>query len=103
MDKPIDLETLLIALSDYCGIQWIEREVNAATPDALISPPASILAELVTLLRCGEIKAIKQLLESLQDKSLLPFRERALNLINQFKLNELKELVTQIQKNPTDH
>jgi len=103
LDKPIDFETLLTALSHYCGIQWIEQDVNAVTADSLVSPPAPILAELLSLLRCGEIKSIKQLLERLEDEPLLPFREQALSLLNQFKLNELKELVTKVQKNTPEH
>ena len=95
LNKPIDIDEMLIAMTKHSHISWIEAKIEANTisSNTLVPPSPEILATLQEMLRRGEIRPAKQLLENLQEPTWALFRDEALQLAKQFKIKELKEFI----------
>jgi len=101
LDKPVDINDLLVAMANHGDLQWLEETAASHVPsDALVPPSPEVLATLQGMLRRGEILPAKQLLENLQEPKI--FREKALNLAKQFKIKELKNFLEMLKKQVED-
>ena len=95
LDKPIDFDKLLTIMTHY-AIQWIEIEtVEHVTPhnEWMTVPPKEFLTTLQKMLKRGEVVSARQFLEKLQEPTLEVFRDQALDLLKQFKINDLKHFI----------
>lgn len=99
LNKPLDINEVLTVLTKHGHIVWIELEAEASTisSDQLVPPSPEILTTLQEMLRRGEIKPAKQLLEDLHEPSWALFRDEALKLVKQFKVKELKEFIKRFE------
>ena len=98
LNKPIDIDEMLTAMTKHSHISWIELEIetNTIANNVLVPPSPEILATLQEMLRRGEIRPAKQLLEDLQEPTWALFRDEALQLTKQFKIKELKEFIKKL-------
>lgn len=96
LNKPIDLDEMLAAMTEHSHILWIEKVASQSSPvpsNTLVPPSSEILATLREMLRRGEVLPARKLLENLQEPTWNRFRDEALKLAKQFKLKELKAFV----------
>jgi len=96
LNKPIDMNAVLTAMAQHAHIVWLEHQEQSDTP-TLIPPTQEILSRLQTMLRQGEIKSAQKLLETLQEPQWAAFRDEALKLAKQFKINELKKFISRFE------
>ncbi len=96
LNKPIDLNEMLAAMTEHSHISWIEKVTSQESPilsHTLVAPPPEILATLQEMLRRGEVLPARKLLENIQEPTWSLFRHEALKLARQFKIKELKAFV----------
>lgn len=100
LSKPINIDKMLAAMAKHGQIRWIESETEGRMISnnlPIIPPSLEILAGLQQMLRRGEIKPARQLLENLQEPTWATFRDKALKLAKQFKVKELKEFIRRFE------
>ncbi|MDY6992007.1 MAG: ATP-binding protein [Pseudomonadota bacterium] len=97
LNKPIDINAVLTAMAQHAHIAWLEHQEYSDNNIILIPPPQEILHTVQTMLRRGEIKSAKKLLEDLQEPKWAAFRDEALKLTKQFKIKELKNFISRFE------
>lgn len=98
--KPTDLERLLELLKTHLQLDWIVPEATAFSDrlSMFIAPPKSDLIELLTLVRSGNIDAIKskiKFLEEMDSKYNLFIRE-AQQITAKFQLDKLVDFIEKL-------
>lgn len=99
--KPIRLDYLLETLKAQLSLEWIYANpgasVNERTEEAqrLLFPATEHLQALIQLVRIGYMKGLLEKLDQLErlDKLYLPFTNLLRQLANEFRLNEIAELL----------
>ncbi|MBP0039938.1 MAG: response regulator [Roseofilum sp. SID1] len=89
LEKPLDLQTLLIRLQNYLQLSWIYEETQSApeTPvEDLNIPSESEVALLYQATKIGDIEAIEERVQHLKEQDSIydVFCDRILALANEF-------------------
>jgi signal transduction histidine kinase/DNA-binding NarL/FixJ family response regulator len=105
--KPVRLDDLLGVLKAQLSLEWVYENINVPTPeqskeaDSMVFPPVQHLRALIEVVRIGYVKGLLEKLEQIErlDKRYAPFAGLLRRLANEFRLNEITELVNEKLEN----
>ncbi len=101
--KPIRLDDLLGVLKAQLSLEWVYENINVPNPEQshdahnMMFPPTQHLRALIEVVRIGYVKGLLEKLEQIErlDKRYAPFATPLRRLANEFRLNEITELVNE--------
>lgn len=101
--KPIDASILFHLLSEHLGLTWIyesspeETQTPISVSQDIIPPPQTTIQNFRNLARRGYITDLREQVEQLiaSDPKYLPFGEPILKLAQQFRAEEIDEILQQ--------
>ncbi len=103
LPKPVDAEELFIILAKHLQLTWKydETEIESATQinednnAELILPSTEDLQTLLALSQNGSLSKLMKTVEEIaqKDNSYLPFTQKIVQLLKQFELEEVEELL----------
>ncbi|MEM9539474.1 MAG: ATP-binding protein [Cyanobacteria bacterium P01_E01_bin.42] len=103
LEKPLDMEKLLIRLQKYLHLDWIyeEREEEKPNKQEIIFPTERELDVLIRAVRIGDIEAIEEEARRIQEQEskYRAFCDRILELTGEFDEKGIIELVNSMHKN----
>jgi signal transduction histidine kinase/DNA-binding response OmpR family regulator len=96
--KPVDAGSLFKLLATHLSLQWIqeqEEDAPSEAPTKTILPPRQTLEFLLALAQRDNVRALREELEALVERDLnyTAFAEPLLHLAQQFKTEEIEELL----------
>ncbi|TPQ27193.1 response regulator [Methylomonas koyamae] len=96
--KPIQVRELMHKLKLYLALTWLYRDEAVPAGDAeraLAVPPAELLADCIDCVRIGDLMGLKKVLQrlSVQQPQYALFFAKLLNLANEFKLGQIRQLL----------
>ncbi|MEM8641634.1 MAG: ATP-binding protein [Cyanobacteria bacterium P01_G01_bin.54] len=101
LNKPVDAQELLAAVSDCLNLQWIYENpteldvISTSAPMPVVLPAPSLLESLLELARQDRVKELCESLEALacKDSTYIPFTRPLLELANQFATEEIETIL----------
>ncbi|MEM6254222.1 MAG: ATP-binding protein [Cyanobacteria bacterium P01_D01_bin.156] len=105
--KPVDAPSLFHMISQQLQLTWVHEAPTASASDSatvlteLILPPSTTLAALLKTAETGDLKSLRQKLNTLVDEDLAyrPFVDTVLQLASQFMTEEIEKLLEQYLEN----
>ncbi|AOW98522.1 hypothetical protein BJP34_02855 [Moorena producens PAL-8-15-08-1] len=114
LSKPVNVEELLDKLKRHLQLEWVYEQydpevskikiesVKKVMPEAIVPPPADVLAELYDLAKKGNMFAIIKSAENLKqlDDKFVTFAQTISNYADEFQLKKIRILIEKyLEKN----
>ncbi|MDJ1180907.1 ATP-binding protein [Roseofilum sp. BLCC_M91] len=98
LEKPVDMEKLLIVLQKYLNLQWVYESlesVSVATEQEIVFPKSHELLKMYEMAKIGDIVGIEQEAQRLKDvnPNYCGFCDRILTLAAEFEDKTIVELI----------
>ena len=104
LPKPIEANLLFEQLQQLLGIEWQYQKTVSFEDEtevkAFIAPPAKTVKTLLDLAMMGDLEELQNRLKALaqSDEQMKPFVMRMQKLVQEFKINNLKEVLQEYLK-----